>query len=410
MLFWSQAGTSYLFVSYVGGLGDRFFSIGWNTIRRVLVLCGDEVRWKTGGRRGVCQPSHSQAFCLSKAGFLGWKSEKRNFGYTAVAEAGLYRSSRFCCGSRHFARQRWITEPLQQKAQPRTLTQIGTLPSAFVGCKVCESLGRAANFPELFWSSSLSKENFRKEQMPARSAQNSIPWKKVCEQLYSYEARLDLAKTSSDNEVADGWTTAPEVLLSAPLGLGTLESCEEGKAAEMLCWTTCTHSAKTFQQFLLWASAYSSIRKLTFLPGQCFAPSPIKAEAAYPTRLRLSRVIKHTVVSSLNPFWGNSVTVLSYLLEDKEHTHLLHLVGTEQTCVPFRAGGPSEPICFTPESQRGTRSWMRSPCRFYSYTGISSQVEAETHLPKTALITCNFPFKYTEIDVMFQNKVQFFPQ
>lgn len=40
--------------------------------------------------------------------------------------------------------------------------------------------------------------------MPARSAQNSIPWKKVREQLYSYEARLDLAKTSPDNEVADG--------------------------------------------------------------------------------------------------------------------------------------------------------------------------------------------------------------
>lgn len=177
----------------------------------------------------------------------------------------------------------------------------------------------------------------------------------------------------------------------------------------MLCWTTCTHSAKTFQQFLLWASAYSSIRKLTFLPGQCFAPSPIEDEAAYPTGLQLSRVIKNTIVSNLNPFWGNSVTVLSYLLENKEHTHLLHPVGTEQTCVPCRAGGPSEPICFMPESQRGMRSWMRSPCRFYSYTGIISQVEAETHLPKTALITCNFPFKYTEIDVMFPNKVQFFP-
>lgn len=177
----------------------------------------------------------------------------------------------------------------------------------------------------------------------------------------------------------------------------------------MLCRTTCTHSPKMFQQFSLWVSAYSSIRKLTFLTGQCFAPSPIKDEAANPTGLRLSRVIKHTVVSNLNPFWGNSVTVLSYLPENKEHARLLHPVGTEQTCVPFRAGGPSEPICFTPESQRGMRSWMRSPCRFYGYAGIISQVEAETHLPKTALITCNFPFKYTKIDVMFQNKVQFFP-
>lgn len=87
--------------------------------------------------------------CLFKAGFLGWKS-KHNFGYMAAAEAGLSRRSMFCCSSRHFARQRWITEPWQGKTQSRTLTQTCTLPHSFVECKVSKSLGRATDFPELF--------------------------------------------------------------------------------------------------------------------------------------------------------------------------------------------------------------------------------------------------------------------
>lgn len=75
----------------------------------------------------------------------------------------------------------------------------------------------------------------------------------------------------------------------------------------------------------------------------------------------------------------------------------------KKNCVLFRVGS-SEPVCFMPESQWGMRSWMRSPSRFYSYTGIISQVVK----PRcTYLSACSFPFKYNEIAVMFQNKVQF---
>lgn len=181
----------YLFVSSVGGLGDRFFLIQLkHCTKSVMVLYREKVRWRMGEGRGAFQPFHSQAFCLSKAGFRGRKSEQHNSGFTAAVAAGLYRSSRFCCTSRRFARQRWIIEPLQGKAQLRSLTQTGAHPGASVGCKVCKGLGQAAHLPELFWSSlSLSKGNFRKEGTPACSAQSSIPWERVREQLCCYTAQ-----------------------------------------------------------------------------------------------------------------------------------------------------------------------------------------------------------------------------
>lgn len=245
----------------------------------------------------------------------------------AAAEAGLYRSSRFCCGSRHFARQRWIIEPLQGKAQPHTLTQTGTLPGAFVGCKVCKSLGQAANFPELFWSSlSLSKGNFRQEQTPACSAQSPVPWKQVCEQLCCCKAQPDLAINSSANEVADGWTTAPEEPLSVPLSVGMPDSCEEGKAAEMLCWTTYMHSAKMFQQLLLWAKGEClvlyqkiNISRRSVLRSEVTLNMRLPIPQAYGSDSCGEWMLMSNVDGDLNPFRGNSVTILSYLLENQRH-------------------------------------------------------------------------------------------
>ena len=118
--------------------------------------------------------------------------------------------------------------------------------------------GASSQLPRIVLILSLSKGNFRKEQMLAYSAQSSTPWQQVYEQLYSYKACLHLAKTSPGNAVSYGWMVAPKELPSVPLRLGMPNSCEQGKAAEKLCWTTHIHSAKRFQQLLFRESTYSS--------------------------------------------------------------------------------------------------------------------------------------------------------